>query len=139
MRRAKSPLLNRYHLNGLEYYDWQYRHHIPLSADLEKWQDWSGRWIYGDVLKRYIAAAKARNMVNMAYDMIYAANKTYAGDGSGVDPAWRLIKADGEDFTCEMSRERGDIGVLQYFNPLNEGWQAYILPEDHASAGCPGL
>ena len=126
---SKVAALNRYHLNGLEYYDWQYRHHIPLSPDLDKWQDWSGRWIYGSVLRRYIAAAKARNIVSMAYDMIYAANKTYKADGSGVDPAWRLIKADGEDFTCEMSRELGDTGVLQYFNPLNEGWQAYIFPK----------
>ena len=49
------------------------------------------------MLRRYIAAAKNRNMVNMAYNMIYAANMTYTRDGSGVDPAWRLVKADGED------------------------------------------
>lgn len=126
---GKIAALNRYHLNGLQYYDWQYRHHVPLSADPKKWQDWSGRWIYGGVLKRYIVAAKERGMANMAYDMIYAANRTYAYDGSGVSLAWRLLKADGGDFTCEMSRERGDVGILQFFNLLNPEWQAYLFPK----------
>ena len=124
---AKIEALNRYHINGLQYYDWQYRHHQPLSQDLEKWQDWSARWIYGDIVRRYIAAAKEHNMVNMAYNMIYAANKTYLRDGSGVDPAWRLINAKGKDFTCVMSQTRGNVGILQFFNILNPEWQAYIF------------
>ena len=66
----------------------------------------------------------------MAYNMIYAANMTYTRDSSGVDPAWRLLKADGEDFTCEMSKTRGAVGVLQYFNLLNPDWQRYIFDKE---------
>ncbi len=124
---AKIEALNRYHINSLQYYDWQYRHHQPLSQDSEKWQDWSARWIYGDVLRRYIAAAAEHHMTNMAYNMIYAANKTYLRDGSGIDPAWRLINAKGEDFTCVMSQTRGNVGILQFFNILNPNWQAHIF------------
>ncbi|MFH1879432.1 MAG: glycoside hydrolase family 66 protein, partial [Bacillota bacterium] len=127
---CKIAALNRYHINGLQYYDWQYRHHMPLNKNRKKWQDWSARWIYGSVLQRYIAAAKAHNMSNMAYNMIYAANMTYLRDGSGVDPDWRLVKADGEDFTCEMSRTRGDVGVLQFFNILSPDWQRYIFKKE---------
>ena len=123
----KIEELARCHINVLQYYDWQYRHHIPLSEDAEKWQDWSGRWIYGDVIRRYIAAARARGMANMAYNMIYGANKTYLRDGSGVDPAWRLVKANGQDFAVTMSESLGDTGILQFFNILNEGWQRYII------------
>jgi dextranase len=125
--REKIEALAKYHINGLQYYDWQYRHHIPLSPDTKKWQDWSGRWIYGDVIESYIAAAREKAMVNMAYNMVYGANKTYLRDGTGVDPAWRLVKADGQDFTCVMSQSRGSTGILQFFNILNEGWQAYIF------------
>ncbi len=115
----KIAALSKYHINGLQYYDWQYRHHIPLDRDTEKWQDWSGRWIHGDVIKRYIASAREKGMVNMAYNMIYGANKTYLRDGTGIDPAWRLVKENGEDFTCVMSESRGSTGILQFFNILN--------------------
>jgi dextranase len=66
-------------------------------------------------------------MVNLNYNMVYAANKTYLRDGTGVDPAWRLVKANGQDFTCVMSQSRGSTGILQFFNILNEGWQNYIF------------
>lgn len=67
----------------------------------------------------------------MAYNMIYAANQTYLTDGSGVDPAWRLVKVDGTDFTCDMDAHLGPVGVLQYFNPLNPGWQRYLFEQEN--------
>ncbi len=135
----KIAALAKYHINGLQYYDWQYRHHIPLFKDTEKWQDWSGRWIYGDVIKRYIATARDKGMVNMAYNMIYGANKTYLRDGTGIDPAWRLVKENGEDFTCVMSESRGSTGILQFFNILNEDWQTYIFREEKEALDALGF
>lgn len=117
--------LSRYHINGIQYYDWMYRHHIPSNGEA-RWQDWSGRWIEGDVIRRYIAAAREKGIASMAYNMIYAANQTYLRDGSGVNPAWRLVKQNGDDFTISMSATRGSIGILQYFNILNPDWQRYI-------------
>ncbi|MCE5343529.1 MAG: glycoside hydrolase family 66 protein [Eubacteriales bacterium] len=128
---AKIDRLTRYHINGLQFYDWQYRHHMPVAPDTTGWKDWSSRAIDGHMLRRYIAAAHTRGMVCMAYNMVYAANRTYPYDGSGVDKAWRLVKADGSDFTCEMDASRGDIGVLQYFNPLHPGWQRYIFTREN--------
>lgn len=128
---AKIAQLNRYHLNGLQFYDWQYRHHQPVAPDTDAWTDWSGRTIDGDVVRDYIAAAHQRNMVCMAYNMIYAANQTYLTDGSGVNPAWRLVKASGQDFTCDMNEEFGPVGVLQYFNLLNKEWQRYIFAQEN--------
>ncbi len=135
----KISALNKYHINGLQYYDWQYRHHIPVKPDAEKWQDWSGRWIYGDVIKRYIAAAHEKGMVNLNYNMVYGANKTYLRDKTGVDPAWRLVKATGEDFTCVMSESRGSTGILQFFNILNEGWQEYIFKAENEAIAAMGF
>lgn len=47
----KIEELCHYHINGLQFYDWQYRHHIPVSPDPEKWEDWSGRIIYGKTIR----------------------------------------------------------------------------------------
>ena len=128
--RKKIGELSRYHLNGLQFYDWQYRHHIPVSPDPEQWQDWSGRTVRGDVLREYLDAAHSRGMVCLAYNMIYAANGSYLTDGSGVDPAWRLLKGNGSDFTVDMDAGLGPVGILQYFNPLNPGWQQYIFSRE---------
>lgn len=128
---GKIAAMARYHINGVQFYDWQYRHHQPVADDLSAWQDWSGRMIYGDTVRAYLEAAHARGMACMAYNMIYAANQTYLTDGSGVSPEWRLVKAGGQDFTCDMDAKRGPVGVLQYFNPLNAEWQKYIFAQEN--------
>ena len=127
----KIAELTRYHLNGLQFYDWQYRHHLPVSPDPEKWEDWSGRIIYGKTLRNYLRDAHEKGMVCLAYNMIYAANQTYLTDGSGVDASWRLVRENGQDFTIDMDAGRGPVGILQYFNPLNPGWQAYIFAREN--------
>ena len=126
----KLAQLNRYHLNCLQFYDWQYRHHIPVAPDPIGWTDWSGRVIDGNALRACIAQAHKRGITCMAYNMVYAANQTYRNDGSGVDAAWRLVKPDGRDFTCDMDASRGDVGVLQYFNILNPAWQRYLFARE---------
>lgn len=128
--KEKIALMSRYHLNGIQFYDWQYRHHQPIAEDISSWKDWSGRTIYGDTIRAYIEEAHARNMACMAYNLVYGANKTYQTDGSGVDPAWRLRKAAGADFTFNMNASLGDVGVLQFFNLLDPGWQSYIFAQE---------
>ena len=127
---SKIAQLARYHLNGLQFYDWQYRHHIPVSPNTESWQDWSGREISGAAIRSYLDTAHQMGMAGMNYNMIYAANLSYRMDGSGVDASWRLIKENGEDFTCDMDASRGPVGILQYFNPLNPDWQQYIFSRE---------
>lgn len=128
---SKADEMARYHLNGVQFYDWQYRHHRPLADDLSGWRDWSGRWISGDTVRAYLRAAHDRGMACMAYNMIYAANETYLTDGSGVQADWRLVRANGADFTCDMDANLGPVGVLQYFNLLNPDWQSYIFAQEN--------
>ena len=128
---SKADEMARYHLNGVQFYDWQYRHHRPLADDLSGWRDWSGRWISGDTVRAYLRAAHDRGMACMAYNMIYAANETYLTDGSGVQADWRLVRANGADFTCDMDAKLGPMGVLQYFNLLNPDWQNYIFAQEN--------
>ncbi|HAB97912.1 MAG TPA: dextranase, partial [Enterococcus sp.] len=77
--KAIIEQMSQWQLNGIEYYDWKYLHHqlIPEDGSME-WQDWAGRIISGETVKRYIADARAKGMTNMSYNMIYAATNNYA-------------------------------------------------------------
>ncbi|MFC5464128.1 glycoside hydrolase family 66 protein [Lederbergia graminis] len=125
--------LKSYHINALEYYDWKYRHHKPISENLDKWDDWSGRPIYGSTIRNYIKDAKAVNMVNMAYNMVYAATNGYEEDG--VKQEWALYFAEDNNrgeghFNFKMS-DSTPTGIthLFFFDMRNKEWQEYIFEQ----------
>ena len=142
--------LKNYHINGLEYYDAQYRHHKPAADDRDVWQDWAGKDIYGDTIRDYISSAKEANMVNMQYNMIYAATSN-STDGSnywddGVDEGWGLwysennkhVDKRGERFTFFMGDTPTEDSTLYFFNLLNKGWQDYIFQKENESLNVLG-
>jgi dextranase len=125
--------LKDYHINALQYYDWKYRHHKPVADNLEVWDDWSGRKIYGDSIRSYISEAQDANMVNMAYNMAYAAVSGYEDDG--VKQEWALYYSDNNDsgeghFKFKMADETPTgITHLYFFDMSNKEWQDYIFAE----------
>src|SRR5699024_1993391 len=125
--------LKNHHINALQYYDWKYRHHKPIAEGMDVWDDWSGREIYGESIRNYIQKAQEFNMVNMAYNMAYAAVKGYEDDG--VKQEWVLYFADdndrGEghfDFGMGDGSPTG-IDKLYFFDMSNKEWQQYIFNE----------
>ena len=52
--------LSRYHINGLQFYDWQDEHDKPLAGTreepAEKWQDIAKRDVYAKTVSGYIEA-----------------------------------------------------------------------------------
>lgn len=142
--------LKNYHINGLQYYDAQYRHHKPAADNTNVWQDWAGKDIYGDTIRNYISSAKEANMVNMQYNMIYAATSN-STDGSnywddGVDEGWGLWYSEnnehedkrGERFTFFMGDTPTDDSTLYFFNLWNKGWQDYIFEKENESLDALG-
>lgn len=142
--------LKNYHINGLEYYDAQYRHHKPAADNTDVWEDWTGRDIYGDTIRSYISSARASNMVNMQYNMIYAATSN-STDGSnywddGVDEGWGLwysennehVDKRGERFTFFMGDTPTGDSTLYFFNLWNKGWQDYIFQKENESLNALG-
>ncbi|MCX7658847.1 MAG: glycoside hydrolase family 66 protein, partial [Oscillospiraceae bacterium] len=134
--------MNRYHINAIEYYDWQYLHHQPIADGITRenpgtWKDWSGREISGKTIADYIKFAKEKNMVNMAYDMIYAGTDTFFADKNGNPTkacAWKLYFAKDNsrgkgNFTVHMGLSLSGNGNLFFVNPLNKEWQAHIFSE----------
>ncbi|HEX7056824.1 MAG TPA: glycoside hydrolase family 66 protein [Bacilli bacterium] len=69
--------LNRHHLNVVQFYDWMYRHD-RLLTDEEPFTDPLGRTVSLDVVRRKIAALKARGIASLAYAAVYASLPDYA-------------------------------------------------------------
>lgn len=122
--------LNKYHLNGLLFYDWQYKHNKPLAGTVEnpdvKWKDVANRDIYGQTVKDYIELAHSKNMMAANYNLMYGGYFDYVKDGA--KPEWGLYK--------DPNHEEQDNHPLPYtwatdrlylFNPANNDWQNYIF------------
>jgi dextranase len=84
-------ILNRYHINALQFYDWMYRHEQSLTSD-EPYFDLLDRQLSLATVNRFIASAHHRNMAAMPYTAVYGASL----DFFSLHPDWALLKADGE-------------------------------------------
>lgn len=140
----KIEQMNRYHINAIEYYDWHALHHEPLPPEItgqspEIWEDWAGRKIYGETLRDYLQDAHDKNMVNMAYNMIYAGTDSFVkdADGNPTEAAgWQLYFAPDNDrgegaFTFQMGSSPSGNGNLYFMNPLNPDWQKHIFSQEN--------
>lgn len=125
--------LNRYHLNGLQFYDWQYKHHQPLAGTVEKpaekWKDIANRDIYFDTVMGYIDSAHEKGMKAMNYNLLFGSY--LLGENDGVKQEWGLYKdsknekQDGHPLPNTWATSKI---VLE--NPANEEWQNYIFAKE---------
>ena len=83
----------RYHVNGLQFYDWQYRHETLLPPS-DPYTDLLGRRMSLATVERLIEAAHARNIAAMPYTAIYGASPAFYR----AHPDWALLQATGEPF-----------------------------------------
>lgn len=100
--------LAKYHLNGLQFYDWQYRHD-ELVPPQDEYLDPLNRPQSLKSTKALIKAAHAHGMAAMPYLAIYAASAAFWR----AHPEWMLYDVDhqpipfGEDFLGIMNPEAG--------------------------------
>jgi dextranase len=110
--------LSRYHLNGLQFYDWQYRHD-QLVPPVDDYGDPLGRSLSLTTVRRFIQSAHAAGMAAMPYLAIYAASAVFwkaHPDWALYDSAGKMIPF-GEDFLGIMNPEPGGP------------WQTHLLNE----------
>ncbi len=110
--------LARFHVNGLQFYDWQFRHD-QLLAPTDSYLDPLGRPLSLSAIKKLISAAHAHGMAAMPYLAVYAASAEFWKG----HPGWMLYDSDhkpipfGEDF----------LGIM---NPVAGGpWQKHLLDQ----------
>ncbi len=105
-----------HHINGLQFYDWQYRHDTLLPS-VAQYEDPLGRKLSLDTVRSLIDAAHARGMATMPYTAIYAASPAFAA----AHPEWGLYDAEGNlyDFAD---------GFLKIMNPASP-WHNHFTQE----------
>lgn len=120
--------LNRYHINGIQYYDWMYDHHHPLAGTPEHpdpdWPSIIGDLCEREVVQGYIDEAHQYNMASMFYDLCYGVLEWAEEDG--VSPSWNLYKeaaARNRDYHPLGAPFRSNIYLV---NPGHPGWLDYF-------------
>lgn len=121
--------MNRYHMNYVQFQDWEYEHHKPLAGTvahpLDHWKDIGSRDNYKYTVQNYIKLAHHYNMFTLHYNLIYGSLDN--ANEEGVSDTWRFYEDD-----QHKSKER--IGLpappfksgLNIMNPANKNWQQYL-------------
>lgn len=104
------------HINGLQFYDWQYRHDTLLPPQ-DDFIDPLARTLSLSTIRQLIEAAHQRSMAAMPYTAIYAASPAFAA----AHTDWQLYDESGQpvDFAD---------GFLKLMN-LSSEWQAHFVEE----------
>ncbi|MCR4401244.1 MAG: glycoside hydrolase family 66 protein [Firmicutes bacterium] len=74
--RERAKVMNRYHINAVQFYDWMYRHDT-LLPEHEEFVDSMGRPLSIKAVADRICAVQERGMAAMAYATVYAASKQF--------------------------------------------------------------
>ena len=131
-----DKLSRDYHINALQYYDWQYRHEQPVATgDLaDKWPLWyRDTYASKKTITDYIQDAGKANIGSLAYSMAYAANDNY--DTNTIKDEWRLREDNGSYWVRDLGEqwwvptpEGVDKPKSHQFmmNVNNEDWRDYI-------------
>src|SRR5262249_6297285 len=109
------------HVNGLQFYDWQYRHDalLPSGDEADQYIDPLGRELSLATVRTLIEAAHKRGMAAMPYTAIYGASASFAAAHS----EWELYDDNGQPIDFAN-------GFLMIMNP-SSGWQAHFVEECH--------
>jgi dextranase len=121
--------LNRYHINYVQFQDWEYEHHKPLAGTVampeQQWKDIGSRDNYKNTVQNYIALAHQHNMLTLHYNLIYGALDNAKAEG--VADEWRLYTdnkhKNTERIPLPMPPFKSGLNIM---DPANNGWQKYI-------------
>lgn len=129
----RSDVLNNlkdYHINGIQYYDWHSKHHIPLPTDengnpADSWTDLFNREVYFETVEDYVESAKEKNMASMFYNLLFGA--WHPEEGDGFEEEWLIFND--RIHNSVNKHGLGDLGDILITDPSNEEWQNYIFDE----------
>lgn len=120
--------LARFHVDGIQFYDWQWRHHHPLSPDSE-WRDIANRLTSASTVRSFIEEAHRRNMACMAYNLGFGGVDGY--DQDGISPSWLLYHDRKAQEAYALSMPAGWATTkLDIFDPNNPNWRSAIYPRE---------
>jgi dextranase len=125
---AMISTLTRYHINGLQFYDWEEKDHKPLAGTMTNpttvWSDIANRTTYGSTVKGYIAKAKQAGMKPMSYNLCYGALNDAANDG--VLDGWYAYIDQAHSTKAKFDVPGFLKSPIYLLDPSNADWQQYI-------------
>lgn len=120
--------LSRLHINGIQFYDWEYDHHQPLAGTVSdpapSWSDIAGRTNYRSTVDYYIVAAHNHQMKTMSYNLCYGALNDAASDG--VSEKWYMYKDQHHNQKVFLSLSSPFKSNIYLTDPGNISWQQYM-------------
>lgn len=126
---SNIEVLNRYHINGIQFYDWMHDHQRPLAGTVDNpsasWSDLMGRTNYLSTVKGYIDAAHNKGMKTMFYNLAFGALSNAAADG--VKEEWYLFKDENHSEKDNHHLDPPFRSSIYLTNPGNQEWQNYIV------------
>lgn len=127
--------LNLYHLDGVQFYDWEWKHHVPLagtvSSPAASWVNIDSNTNYKHSIETLISDVHANSAVAMNYNLIYGAWAGYGSDGSGVNYQWGLWWNNNCTNQANFSLPSGfGTSNIYFFDPSNTNWQSYLFGQE---------
>lgn len=120
--------LNRYRINGIQFYDWMHDHQRPLAGTAENplatWPDLIGRTNYLSTVKGYIDAAHDKGMKTMFYNLAFGALDNAASDG--VKEEWYIFRDANHSEKDNHHLDPPFRSSIYLTNPADPEWQAYL-------------
>jgi len=126
----EMEFLRRCHINGVQFYDWQYKHHWPLGGQrgslLDEYTDIANRQILTSVVKKYIATQHQYGMKAMYYNLCFGGLDDAQSDG--VDLKWGIFtsKSYSKNNQDRYTLPSGWKSDIYFYDPSNANWQAYM-------------
>ncbi|MGD9900766.1 MAG: glycoside hydrolase family 66 protein [Calditrichaceae bacterium] len=121
--------LNRHHINGIQFYDWHFKHHMPLSMNdgrvTETWPDIAKRTIHRETIEKYLEASAKYGMKTMAYNLLYGSWED--GPRDGAPASWRLYRDQTLKEPVKIDFDTNWSSDIYWMNPGNKEWQNYIF------------
>ncbi len=129
--------LNRFHIDGLLFYDFQYRHDQPLAGTVKDpastWKDIAGREIDASVIRGFLQQAHEHNMMAMAYNASYSAYDDIFTRPHPLPLQWATWSSASGPRTAQTAKALNlnlpgwSTSKLFYMNQNDPGWQHYIF------------
>lgn len=121
--------LNRFHINGLQFYDWHFKHEEPLPVQdgkpIEEWEDIANRTTSFQTVKNYIELAHQYGMKAMSYNLLYGA---FIVDNE-LPREWALFKDPNQQSIDEHPLPEAWKSNVMVMNPSNPWWQDHLIAE----------
>lgn len=128
--------LNLYHLDGVQFYDWEWKQHVPLAGTVSdpasSWVNIDSNTNYMHSIETLISDVHDDAAVAMSYNLIYGAWAGYGQDGSGVNSDWGLFYDTNCTDQANVSLSDPPLATpyLFLFDPGNSSWQSYIFGQE---------